>query len=302
LYWKLIRADYHDPFQHGGDYGGDHNMYYVITNEGGARVPNQKVWQSWPEDATSAFTNAQGIGDIPMWANYFPENGPGPYDAYVDGLPSDVVRGMGLPANNHVSFILYFQKTLKGSAGGATNTPTSTPSPTATATRTMTPTKTPTDLPNATETPTPTDLPDATATPLPTATDVPEPAVPVDDTDPAISYIGPWSQGSDAQAFNNTFHVARGVKGAPVKVTYHFDGTGITIWYIGYMDRGKARVILDGKRVGVVDQYTTGWTYNHSKTFGGLAPGAHTLKIKNKGGKNPASTNSYISLDALESQ
>lgn len=304
LYWKLIRADYHDPFQHGGDFGGDHNMYYVITNESGARVAGQKVWQSWPDDATSAFTNANGIADIAMWANYFPENGPGPYNGYVDGLPSDVVRGMGLPANNHVSFILYFQKTIKGSTGAATNTPTFTPSPTATFTRTSTPTRTPTDLPGATATPTrtPTDLPDATATPSPTPTDVPAPSAPVDDTDPAVHYTGPWTQGSDPQAYNTTFHVALGVKGAPVKFTYSFEGTGITIRYIGYMDRGKAKVILDGKRAGVMDQYTPGVTYDQSRTFGGLAPGTHTLKIKNKGGKNPASTNSYISLDALQSQ
>ncbi len=292
LYWKLIRADYHDPFQHGGDFGGDHNMYYVITNENAARVPNQKVWQSWPDDATYAFTNADGIADIAMWANYFPENGPGPYNGYVDGLPSDVVRGMGLPANNHVSFILYFQKTVKGQNGAPTNTPTSTPTlaAPATATMTRTPTRTPTNVPNASPTPTA------------TATIVPPAGTMVDDTDSAIQYAGAWTQGSDSRAMNGTYHYARGAKGAAVTLTYNFSGSEITVWYIGYKNRGKAKVMVDGKRVGTIDQYTAGVTFNLSKTFANFAPGAHTLKIKNGGKKNLNATDSYIVLDALESK
>lgn len=157
LYWKLIRADYHDPFQHGGDFGGDHNLYYVVTDANGTRLPNQKVWQSWPEDSVSALTNAKGIADVPMWANYFPENGPGPYSGYMDSLPSDVVRGMGLPANNHVSFVLYFQKTVKGANGNPTATRTETPSASPTRTRTPAPTHTPTATkPPPTEPPAPT--------------------------------------------------------------------------------------------------------------------------------------------------
>ncbi len=289
LYWKLIRADYHDPNQHGGDFGGDHHMYYVVTNEQGTRVPNQKVWQSWPDDAVSAFTNAQGIADIAMWANYFPENGPGPYNGYVDGLPSDVVRGMGLPANNHVSFILYFQKTIKGENGAPTNTPTPTFTATATHTRTATSTRTPTDAPNATPTYTP------------TPTDVPSNGGMIDDTDAAIQYNGAWTQGNDSRARNGTYHYARGAKGAAVSLTHDFNGSAITVWYIGYANRGKAKVIVDGVKVGMIDQYTPTVTFDLSQTFT-LAPGAHSLKIKNAGKKNASATDSIIVLDALEVQ
>jgi hypothetical protein len=300
LYWKLIRADYHDPFQHGGDFGGDHNMYYVVTDENGARVANQKVWQSWPDDKTFALTNSNGIGDIAMWANYWPQNGPGPYNGYVDGLPSDIVRGMGLPGNNHVSFVMYFQKTVKG-ANGATSTPTPT----------LTPTTTPTNTPTQTRTHTPTHTPTVTqiapsASPTPTTTSVPPtPTLPpltnlIDDTDAAIAYSAGWNTGTDARAFNATYHYARGIKGAPVKAGYNFSGTQITIRYIGYKNRGKAVIKIDGIKVGVIDQYTPGVIFNLSRTFEGLSPGPHNLKIINKGNKSGSATDSLIVLDALE--
>ncbi len=303
LYWKLIRADYHDPFQHGGVFGGDHNMYYVISDELGARVPNHKVWQSWPDDKTSALTNTDGIADIAMWANYFPENGPGPYNGYVDGLPSDEVRGMGLPANNHVSFILYFQKTVKGDSGV-----------TPTVTLTFTPTDAPptvTESPSPTLTPSPTDNapPTATVTPsptneipgTPTATPTVPPATPlVDDAAAEIAYSASWTQGADARALNGTYHYARGAKRAPVSLTYKFTGTRVTVWYIGYKNRGKAVVKIDGVKVGVIDQYRKTLKFGLSANFANLAPGAHTLKIINKGAKNPNAVDSIIVLDALE--
>lgn len=191
-YWKLIRADYHDPFQHCGDFGGDHFMYYVLTDEVGGRVVNQRVWQGWPGDSTSALSDMRGLANIALWANYFPSNGPGPYSGWVDGLPSDTVRGMGLPANNHVSFVLYFQRTIKSAYTPRTATPTgvwSLPTPsrtptldcsiaptvtntpkgptrTATPTRTasFTPTNTHTFTPSATRTDTLTWTPTRTAT------------------------------------------------------------------------------------------------------------------------------------------
>jgi hypothetical protein len=283
LYWKLIRADYNDPFQHGGDFGGDHDMYYVTTDESGARIANQKVWQAWPDDKTYAFTKSDGIGDIPMWANYYPDQGPGPYSGYVDGLPSDVVSGMGLPANNHVSFILYFQKTVKTAEGSPTATPTFTP--------TDTPTLPPTATPTATQ----------KAPPPPTATPTAPPTgTLVDDTAESISYNAGWILGNDARAINGTFHYGRGIKGTPVKLTYNFNGTQIKIWYIGYRNRGKAVVRIDGVKVGVIDQYTNRVVFGLSQTYDGLAPEAHTLRILNKGAKNPGSSDTIIVLDALE--
>lgn len=296
LYWKLIRADYHDPFQHGGDFGGDHNMFYVITDQDGNRIVNQKVWQSWPDDATSAFTDARGIGDIAMWANYWPQNGPGPYNGYVDGLPSDVVRGMGLPGNNHVSFVLYFQKTVKGDSASPTNT--LTPTATATATATEVPlSATPTATVIATSTP-----PAPSPTTAPSRTPLPPPAGFVDDTNENIVYRGAWGLALDGAARESTYHYGAGVRGKPVVIRYNFTGTEITIHYIADQYQGRMRVVVDGKRRGVIDQYTPDARYGLSYTIRNLAPGAHRLKLKNAGAKNPAALDTFIVLDGLEAR
>jgi YVTN family beta-propeller protein len=181
LYWKLIRADFNDAYQHCGDFSADHDMFYVVTDEGGGRVVNQHVWQGWPDGTTDAYSDTRGIGDIAMWSNYDPSYGPGPYFGWVDGLPSDVVTGMGLPLKQHVSFILYFQKTVAAayptrtptpSGSWASPTPTQTPIPACTVSATVTPTRvggstaTPTRTSQATATPTSTPV----NTPAPTAT------------------------------------------------------------------------------------------------------------------------------------
>lgn len=280
LYWKLIRADYQDGTQSGGN----HNMYYIVTNEQGAPVANQKVWQSWPDDSTSAQTRADGTADIAMWANYWPLQGPGPYNGYVGGLPSDVVRGMGLPGNHHVNFILYFQKTVKSGNGSPTDTPT----PTHTLTSTTTPPPTATHPYTATAT-----------QPAPPSPTTPPNEIYVDDAKRAIKYKGAWKKGKDSNAFDETYHYGRGVKGQPVILQYNFTGTAIKIWCISFRNRGKAKVWIDGVKVGVMDQYTPNLTYYRAQTYGNLSPGPHTITIKNGGAKNASSSDSYITLDAL---
>ncbi len=275
LYWKLIRADYQDGTQSGGN----HNMYYVVTNEQGAPVANQRVWQSWPDDSTSAQTRQDGTADIAMWANYWPQNGPGPYNGYVGGLPSDVVRGMGLPGNHHVNFILYFQKTVKGSNGSPTNTPTPTLTPTHTATN-------PPSTATQTFTPTPTLTSPASQT--------------LDDTHGSIVYRGAWEMANDGAAYNNTYHYGAGAKGRAVVAIYKFTGTQIMIHYIADIYQGKMRLIVDGKRVGVIDQYAPNAQYGLTYTISNLAPGAHTLRMKNAGAKNPNALDTFILLDGLQ--
>ena len=193
-YWKLVRADFNDTNEHCGDYSPDHDIFYVLTNEANGRVVNQTVWQGWPDGQASAQSDSRGIGDIAMWANYYPSQGPGPYRAWVDGLPSDTVNGMGLPADHHVSFVLYFQRTQASAIPPATSTPTGlwsspTPSPTPVPSCTLSATVTPTSnaaTPTATWTPvstvvapTPTNTstatPTNTSTPTPTNTSTPTP-------------------------------------------------------------------------------------------------------------------------------
>jgi len=108
-YWKLVRAVYQGP----DESGGNHHIYYILLNENAQPIANQKVWQGWSSDQTDATTNDQGETNIVLWAEYAPERESGPYFAWVDGLPSDSVFGMGLPLKRHVNFLLTWQRTIK---------------------------------------------------------------------------------------------------------------------------------------------------------------------------------------------
>jgi hypothetical protein len=57
----------------------------------------------------------------------------GTFKLYIDGVPSDIVSGLGLPAKHHVSFRLTFQRNAQVSGAPVTPVPsvepTSTPAP-----------------------------------------------------------------------------------------------------------------------------------------------------------------------------
>ncbi len=109
LYWKLIAAVYQGP----GESDGKHHIYYVLQNEQGEPVEYQRVWQGWPDDKTDATTNEKGEANIALWASYSPDRGEaGPYLAWVDGLPSDRVKGMGLPLKRQVNFVLTWRRVI----------------------------------------------------------------------------------------------------------------------------------------------------------------------------------------------
>lgn len=109
-YWKLTRADYQSP----EEANGTHHIYYVVLDDKGKAIADQKVWQGWANDMTDAKTNDKGQANIPLWQSYTPDhNESGPYYAWVDELPSDRVYGMGLPQKKHVNFVLTWQRTVK---------------------------------------------------------------------------------------------------------------------------------------------------------------------------------------------
>ncbi len=108
-YWRLIRAEYLSM----EEANGKHHINYTLLDEQGKPVPFQRVWQGWPEDRADATTNEQGEATIPIWASYAPDrHESGPYVAWVDGLPSDCVQGIGLPFKRQVSFALTWQRVV----------------------------------------------------------------------------------------------------------------------------------------------------------------------------------------------
>lgn len=109
MYWKLIRAEYQGP----DEADGKHIMAYTVQDENGKPVEYQRVWQGWAEDKTDATTNDKGEATIPLWASFSPERGEsGPYRAWVDGLPSDRINGLGLPLKRQVNFLLTWQRVI----------------------------------------------------------------------------------------------------------------------------------------------------------------------------------------------
>lgn len=108
-YWKLVRAEYQGP----AEAGDNHQIYYTVVDQQNNPMEYQKVWQSWSDGETDAITNEHGETNIPLWAFFSPDHGErGPYTAWIDGLPSDRVVGMGLPMKRHVCFLLTWKRTI----------------------------------------------------------------------------------------------------------------------------------------------------------------------------------------------
>jgi len=107
-YWKLVRAVYQDP----DEANNNHQIFYTVANERNEPIAYQKVWQGWADGETEAITNEHGETNIPLWVAFAPDRDErGPYAAWVDGLPSDRVVGLGLPSKRHVNFRLTWRRT-----------------------------------------------------------------------------------------------------------------------------------------------------------------------------------------------
>ncbi|MGE5139738.1 MAG: LysM peptidoglycan-binding domain-containing protein [Rudaea sp.] len=109
LYWKLVGAAYLDPRQSSGRASVD----YRLIDENGASVTGQ-VLHSSDSATVPAETDDNGIAEYPLDGSYSPERGEvGSHSAWVDGLPSDRVTGIGRPNGQAVSFRLTWQRTQK---------------------------------------------------------------------------------------------------------------------------------------------------------------------------------------------
>ncbi len=108
-YWKLVRAIYEGP----GESNNEHQIYYAVVDQQNKPIEFHKVLQGWSDGSTDALTNERGEASIALWTSFTPERGEiGPYSAWVDGLPSDRVLGLGLPLRQHVNFRLTWKRTI----------------------------------------------------------------------------------------------------------------------------------------------------------------------------------------------
>lgn len=106
--WRLISARWEDEEESQG-------LHHIWTR---ALSPTGEQWGGvpwvvfWPTGEVHLVTKpAPDWADYALFGCYFPDEGPGPYTAYVgdDIQASDRVAGMGLPACRHTSFRLIWQ-------------------------------------------------------------------------------------------------------------------------------------------------------------------------------------------------
>ena len=113
----------------------------------------------------------------------------------------------------------------------------------------------------------------------------------------AVTKAGTWQRRTNRLASGGA-HITSGKKVS--SVTIAFEGTSIAWYGARTSSYGKAEVLLDGKRVAVVDTYGKTTKLNQklwSRT--GLSAKRHTLSIRPLGTKRSASKGTLVSVDAI---
>jgi alpha-L-fucosidase len=120
----------------------------------------------------------------------------------------------------------------------------------------------------------------------------------VEDRNAALVYSSGWANTSSSNYSSGT---GRYAINANSQVQYAFSGTGIKWYGVVGNDHGKADVYIDNVFDASVDLYNQHWAANtvvYAKR--GLSNGSHTVKIIVRNDKNPASSNNFVEIDALE--
>jgi hypothetical protein len=118
-YWRLVEAKWLSEER----FKGYQHLFVDIKDENMNRIPGAVFVMSWP-DGRCKLSIGQGTAEPIEHGNHCPMFSPADsYEVQVEGLPSDVVHGLGLgavhtmtgPAEYMTSFFLLFQRaTYKG--------------------------------------------------------------------------------------------------------------------------------------------------------------------------------------------
>jgi bacillopeptidase F len=117
----------------------------------------------------------------------------------------------------------------------------------------------------------------------------------VQELDPAISYG--WQAASARRAFGRSYAVER-LAGATASFT--FSGKSVTWYTLTGPAQGKAAVSIDGVPRGTFDQHSDRPGFKVPRTFTGLGPGTHTIKIRVLGRGSSAAADTQVAVDAFE--
>lgn len=112
-YWRLVRA----RLCKDDECGGMTNVFFKIYDESGNQLEGVAARLSWPEGSNVSLSKGgSDWSDFPLYGHdgWFPADCHcrGGYNFNVEGLPSDRVLGMGLPANLHFSYFLEYQRSI----------------------------------------------------------------------------------------------------------------------------------------------------------------------------------------------
>ena len=105
-----------------------------------------------------------------------------------------------------------------------------------------------------------------------------------------LKFQGRWSNAGVFRFSNEVGATAEG----------EFEGTGVRWLGKRFNDAGKAEVTIDGKVVGVVDQYGPGRDLPFDWTKRGLAEGRHTIRLRILPEKPSQSTDRFINVAGFE--
>jgi hypothetical protein len=128
----------------------------------------------------------------------------------------------------------------------------------------------------------------------------------VEDQDPSIAWTSGWLRGNGSRdwsgsAPNTAGGTAALTRTAGEQATVSFMGTGASWIGLRGPSYGIARVLVDGVLAATVDTYAaTEEVQAVVYTASGLSDGAHTLTVEATGGRNPASIDALIVVDAFD--
>ncbi len=109
--WRLVKAEFWDDVKSDGR----HHIYVKALRADGQPAPAVPFVADWigrtaNDPPVRGTTDFNGDTNLPMFIPFDPIRKDGIMYARVEGANGDVVRGMGLPFNHHVSFVLTFQE------------------------------------------------------------------------------------------------------------------------------------------------------------------------------------------------
>jgi hypothetical protein len=118
-----------------------------------------------------------------------------------------------------------------------------------------------------------------------------------DDLDPRISFLGNWSH--DTQFAQVANHSVTYSDSLGAKFQFRFRGTAVTWVYTKALNRGVARVFLDGAPQSEVDLYAPDTLWQSRSLFRASGNGVHVLEVQVLNRPNPRSAGNFVDVDKL---